>query len=313
MQTPARFLVATLMLLALLPFLAQAQATAPPMSALEKEADGSFRAADWAKVAPAYQAIVKAEPANGRAHYRLGAAFLHLGLYQQAIAPLQEAQKLKFAPVLGNYNLACALARLGRADDAFAALNAAMQAGFGNLQQIQSDEDLSSLRGDARFTALVTQMQRAARPCEFDDNYKAFDFWVGEWTVLPAGVSPSTPPASLPQSRIEKILNSCVVLENWMPPNAGGGKSFNIYNSVTKKWEQFWVDSTGSVVHFTGEVRDGNMYYTTESVAANGQKTLGKMTFFNQGPDRVRQLWESSTDGGKTWSIAFDGLYMRKK
>lgn len=30
-------------------------------------------------------------------------------------------------------------------------------------------------------------------------------------------------------------------------------------------------------------------------------------------PDRVRQLWESSDDGGKSWTVAFDGLYVRKK
>ena len=26
----------------------------------------------------------------------------------------------------------------------------------------------------------------------------------------------------------------------------------------------------------------------------------------------VRQLWESSEDGGKTWTVAFDGNYVRK-
>jgi hypothetical protein len=27
--------------------------------------------------------------------------------------------------------------------------------------------------------------------------------------------------------------------------------------------------------------------------------------------DRVRQLWETSRDGGETWSVAFDGEYRR--
>jgi hypothetical protein len=25
----------------------------------------------------------------------------------------------------------------------------------------------------------------------------------------------------------------------------------------------------------------------------------------------VRQLWESSTDGGRTWNVVFDGWYSR--
>jgi len=313
MKTIGLLLTGFSILFALIAGSAEAQQGPPPMSAQEKEADGPFRAGDWVKAAPAYAIVAKAEPQNGRAHFRLGVAYLNLKDYASAAATLQETQKLKFAPVLGNYNLACALARLGRVDEAFAALNTGVQAGFGNLQQLQNDEDLASLRSDARFAALVTQIQRAAKPCEFDDNYKAFDFWVGEWSVLPAGVSPNAPPASLPQSRIEKILNGCVILENWMPPTGVGGKSFNTYNANIKKWEQFWVDGTGSAIHFVGEARDGNMYYTSETPGPNGQKTLGRMTYFNQGPDRLRQVWETSTDDGKTWTVAFDGLYMRKK
>lgn len=151
---------------------------------------------------------------------------------------------------------------------------------------------------------------RAAQPCESDANYRAFDFWIGEWEVTAVGAPANAPK---PQSRIEKILDGCVILENWMPPGGGDGKSFNTYNPTTKKWEQFWVSSRGNPIHFTGEVRDGNMHYTSESVSATGPKTLGRMTFFNLGPDRVRQLWETSTDGGKTWTVAFDGMYNRKK
>jgi hypothetical protein len=28
---------------------------------------------------------------------------------------------------------------------------------------------------------------------------------------------------------------------------------------------------------------------------------------------RVRQLWDSSADGGKTWKVEFDGTYAKKK
>jgi hypothetical protein len=28
---------------------------------------------------------------------------------------------------------------------------------------------------------------------------------------------------------------------------------------------------------------------------------------------RVRQFWENSRDEGKTWSVAFDGTYVRRK
>lgn len=57
----------------------------------------------------------------------------------------------------------------------------------------------------------------------------------------------------------------------------------------------------------------------------NGAMVLEGKTFGQQGeaaqrirwsvvdgnPDRVRQLWETSADGGVSWTVAFDGLYVR--
>lgn len=146
-------------------------------------------------------------------------------------------------------------------------------------------------------------------PCAADPKFREFDFWVGEWDVTPVGIPAGRPK---PQSRIEKILADCVILENWMPANGPGGKSFNIYNRARQQWEQTWVDGSGQVVYFTGHVRNGNMYYTSSTPLPNGGTQLGKMTFFRVSADSVRQLWEQSTDNGKTWSTGFDGMYVRK-
>ena len=309
--------LAAMLTLAAFPGSARAQAPAAPapMSELEKQADPAYRASDWTKAATGYEAVVKAEPKNGRAHYRLGTVYLRLNNDQAAVKALEQAVALNFQPGFSNFNLACALARLNQKEQAIAALQAAVQGGFSNIQQIQSDNDLASLRSDARFTALIDQMNRAARPCEYDDHYKQFDYWVGDWYVRPVGTPETAPLNSLPQSRIEKIMNGCVVLENWMPsPTAGGGKSFNIYNAPMKRWEQYWVDSVGSAIHFVGGINaEGNMVYNSESTGPNGQKTIGRMTYFKMQPDGLRQLWETSTDGGKTWTVAFDGQYIRKK
>jgi hypothetical protein len=45
---------------------------------------------------------------------------------------------------------------------------------------------------------------------------------------------------------------------------------------------------------------------------APGKSARQRITWTPLGGGRVRQLWESSTDGGKTWSVAFDGLYVRE-
>jgi hypothetical protein len=49
------------------------------------------------------------------------------------------------------YNRACCLALAGRKDEAFAALEYAIKAGFRSLDQIAKDPDLASLRGDPRW------------------------------------------------------------------------------------------------------------------------------------------------------------------
>ena len=156
--------------------------------------------------------------------------------------------------------------------------------------------------------ALAQTPPPAARSCELDPAFRKFDFWVGEWDVQPTG-APRAPVGA--SSRVEKILKGCVIFENWEPGPGGAGKSFNIYNSVTKKWEQYWVDATGRITHYFGEFReDGNLYYEAFQF---GSANKVRMTFFNQGPGQVRQLGHLSTDGGKTWTVSFDLTYLRKK
>jgi hypothetical protein len=143
-------------------------------------------------------------------------------------------------------------------------------------------------------------------PCE-NAAYRQFDFWVGEWDVFVAGDRPAG------RSSIQLILNQCVVFENWTGARGYVGKSFNFYNNQTKKWNQVWVDGAGGNIFFEGEFRDGTLYYTATTLDAQAAKTQHKLTFYNLGPDKVRQLWEQSTDGGKTWNTVFDGEYRRKK
>jgi hypothetical protein len=170
---------------------------------------------------------------------------------------------------------------------------------------LDAETEIASLRADARFVTIRGQVQRNADPCGASEH-RAFDFWVGEWQVFVGG-------QHIADSSIQNILNGCVIFENWMPLGGAGGKSFNYYDATMKKWRQLWVASSPGSIEFTGEVRDGNMYYTSDRVLPNGTRQLGKMTFFALGPDKVRQFWETSSDGGKTWTVAFDGEYRRKK
>jgi len=164
----------------------------------------------------------------------------------------------------------------------------------------------------ATAAALSVQAQQAApvSPCANDPRFHSFDFWIGEWDVQPTG-RPRAPIGQGATSIIESQLSGCVVQENWIPNGKTAmGKSFNIYNAVTKQWEQYYVDTRGTITHYKGAFKDdGNLYFEADQ-PATGAKV--RMTFFNEGPNQVRQLGHISTDGGKTWTVTFDLTYLRK-
>lgn len=267
-------------------------------------ADELFRAKDWTRAAAAYEAAVKGEPGNGMAWLRLGIARQSLKQFESAIAAYEQAAKHGVA-VRPHYNRAAALALLGRPEEAFAALDQALAAGFPGAQMLRDDPDFASLRSDARFQQAVARADRNGRPCAYAPENRQFDFWLGDWQVDSAGQ-----PAG--SSSVQLLLEGCVLYENWSGASGYSGKSFNVFNPEKKKWQQFWVDALGQVTFFEGEVAGDRLVYMGENVA-NGTPTLRRMTFFKLGDGHVRQVGEDSTDGGKTWSVQYDLNYVRKQ
>jgi hypothetical protein len=144
----------------------------------------------------------------------------------------------------------------------------------------------------------------ATKPCD-KAEHRQFDFWVGEWDVLSQN-------EKIAESSIQQIIGDCVIYENYSQADRYMGKSFNFYDSHLRKWRQTWVDANGMVSEFAGEFKEGALRYEGESHFPDGRKAKRKMTFFNLGPDRVRQLSEISRDDGKTWTAHYDLLYVRK-
>jgi tetratricopeptide (TPR) repeat protein len=250
-----------------------------------------------------------APSAQARAAFDLGVAQHEAGKYTDAIESFTRAELLGFQPInQARFRKARALAKAGDTERALTTLEQLAAAGFANTA-VLALPDLNGLRELPRFRTFETQVKANARPCDADPNYRAFDFWIGEWDVQPTG-SPRGPLGTGVTSVIERQLDGCVIQENWLPP-AGEGKSFNIYNRATKQWEQYYVDARGTITLYTGTFHDdGNLYF--EAVQFGSTNRI-RMTFFNQGPSQVRQLGHVSTDGGKTWSVSFDLTYVRKK
>jgi hypothetical protein len=135
------------------------------------------------------------------------------------------------------------------------------------------------------------------------DAARQFDFWLGEWEVfLPNGRKAG-------DSRIESIAAGCALLENWSGNGGFSGKSLNTYDRTDQRWHQSWVDSSGSRLDLAGTFADKRMVLSSTGKTGPVQRIAWSV----DDDGSVRQLWESSSDEGKTWTVQFDGRYVRRK
>ncbi len=81
--------------------------------------------------------------------------------YRAAREVLRVALEIRDDSPLVWYNLACATARLGAAKQALAALEEAVDRGFGNAEHLRRDEDLASLRDRQEFRLLLERLDPA--------------------------------------------------------------------------------------------------------------------------------------------------------
>jgi hypothetical protein len=131
---------------------------------------------------------------------------------------------------------------------------------------------------------------------------RQFDFWAGNWDVYVGKQLAGT-------NRIDRVVSGCLIFENWVGAKGGEGKSFNFYDAGAKQWRQVWMGAGGSL-DLHGEWSDGAIRYSGDTLNPDGSHTLERLTFTPQPPGYVRQFWEQSNDGGKTWAVAFDGMYV---
>ena len=148
----------------------------------------------------------------------------------------------------------------------------------------------------------------AAKPCQ-SSEHRQFDFWVGHWEVFgPAG-------KKVGENTIELIADGCALLEQWTGNGGVTGKSLNIYDVVDRRWHQTWVDNSGTLLILAGQLVDRSMVMSMSGPSPTDAKAtvLQRITWTPASDGSVRQLWELSSDAGKTWTVLFDGRYVRAR
>jgi|KBSSwiStaDraftv2_1062776.scaffolds.fasta_scaffold196570_2 hypothetical protein len=156
--------------------------------------------------------------------------------------------------------------------------------------------------------AMVSSNTHAAPPappaCAGAD-FRAFDFWLGDWLV-------HKPDGKLAgHNKITREYGGCVLHEHYTTEHGYSGESLNIYDASRKVWHQSWVDNTGLLLMLEGGIRDGAMVLEGQTLGADGQTTKQRITWTPNKDGSVRQLWEATNAKGE-WAVSFDGLYTRK-
>jgi len=137
-------------------------------------------------------------------------------------------------------------------------------------------------------------------------EHRQFDFWVGDWEVRTAdGKLAGT-------NRIERILNDCVLLENWQGSKGSAGKSFNMYFGRDKTWRQTWVDGNGGRLDLSGGLDGSDMVLAGEMPGRDGSSVRHEIRWTPLEDGRVKQYWRVLPAGKDKWQDAFVGFYSRK-
>ena len=141
------------------------------------------------------------------------------------------------------------------------------------------------------------------RPCTRAE-YRQFDFWVGNWDVdLFGGGGPSG------SSIISRELDGCLIMEDYA--NAGYvGRSLNTYDAADGQWHQHWMANDGLPLALDGSFNGTSMVLQGSRPSPTGP-ILERIAWTALSADQVRQFWDTSLDGGETFSVSFDGDYRR--
>ena len=235
-------------------------------------------------------------------------AKMQLKEYDDAIEYFAQSKELNYNPGFIYYNTGRIHALRNEKSKMLEILTEGANNGIRMLAVFQSDTAFNEYKEDEEYLALLTKVELNAYPCLSNENARHFDFWIGEWEVY---VNDN----KVGENSITMAKGGFAVHENYITPGNYAGQSINYYDPIDEKWHQHWVGAGGDVYNYI-ETKRGEALLQFESQfmnPANGQLSTSRLTFTLLEDGTVHQLFESSTDDGKTWSNAFDGIYKRKK
>jgi hypothetical protein len=146
------------------------------------------------------------------------------------------------------------------------------------------------------------------------DTTAWYDFWVGDWNLTWDDGQGNSGKGT---NHVVKILDSNVIQENFEGIDGlykgTKGMSLSVYSPATKTWHQAWADNQGGYFDLTGEVDAKRKIFKTKMTERNGKKIQARMVFHQFRDDGFTWDWESTQDGGETWTNNWQIIYTKSK
>ena len=273
---------------------------------LIESANTKFGNQDWEGAIKDFTKYLKKEKADSSAWYNLAMSYKNLENYDKSIESFRKAKETNFNQYFVDFNLAKVYALQDDTNNMYKTLESTAENGFPAYTRLKTDTEFAGYQDQDKFKAILSKVELNAYPCLSSDISRHFDFWIGEWEVFVNG-------NKVGDNSITRAPGGCAIHESYTTAGNYSGQSINFYSPVDKKWHQHWVGSGGDVYNYVETKREkGMLQFVSEFMNAQGNITLSKLTFTLNDDGTVRQLFESSTDDGKTWAPAFDGLYKKK-
>ncbi len=163
------------------------------------------------------------------------------------------------------------------------------------------------------FTGLVRNVPAASTddvpphsPCS-GPEYRQFDFWLGDWDASDFGGK-----AVVARLRVDRLLDGCVLREEYEGVDGHQGQSLSIYDSSRGVWHQSWVTNRGELLTIEGTFQAGEIVLSGADHTADGKERRVRGVWKPE-DGGVRETAVTSTDGGKTWKPWFDLVFRPHK
>ena len=291
------------LLLTLLLTLSQAQSPSQnpaPQPTPVQQAGQQLQQGNFAQAVAILEPVVEAQPQNANAWYLLGYSYHAQKNWAKAIPAHEKAAGFPQTAPNASYNLACAWALQGDADQAFQWLEKAKTAGFQGWGQLWNDADLTSIQSDPRFLKYAPPQADFDHP--FVEPTEILFAWHGEsandqfgWVAVDAG--------DIDGDGTHDVLTSAPYLV--LPNTSGPAGRVYLYSGSTgkeiRRHDGTPLDQVGMSVSGVGDLDgDGHADYAATAPRTNDTQRPGTVLIWSGKEGTL--LFEIS---GKTASDGF--------